>query len=647
MKRRARIRMVALRLALGGALALVARPSPACGGPDMGEFAALAPLGETLDSILTTDDAFAPWGQEQRPEFRFLYPFWKAHPRELEELWRFSYADSPPLAGPVAAPLDAALARGDVAEGVRQATGILDAVYAMPPAIASSYAALFWRAVEVIELEPQLHRTQHDVIARFFGPAPLPADASAPLRAASAARQAHDMHAPLPPAAGNPRAASLEYWTFQDHLKTRIPDGWSDALRKSVSPTTWTDLEGEADAWIARHPTHPLADLARLAKVRIFYFAGDFDAAWDQALSLYPRRRVRALAEMRYLLLQGHTPSAAFVARLTDPELTTALLLQDGFDASRWEALWRASETMLPGDVRVNLQERLLAWQAANTKPGALPASFPGRPSNPSALWGKLRAIALLRAGESDRALDQLQTLAADPERDLLLAQADLQAGRPDRAVEIPRLSRDARAYLLGARIDDSTVSRLCQNAVPAARAAACFELAIRTARAGRWSDAIPFVRVGMPNRAARWEEVARLAAAPSADRDLALARFFDRHPGEVVSIADSGPYRGISMVDERLPARSPEHARVGEMLMRTTERWLALENYVRWLAQNRQAPAARAVLDEADRAYNGLVNYGGSDSYFWARWAPITTTVADLRRLGAAIRKRSAGKRL
>ncbi len=646
MTRAATLRL--LTLSIVAVVTLVVRPSPACGGPDMGDFAALAPVDDTLGSILTHDEeglGIGWGGQGQRPEFRFLYPAWKAHPRELDGFWHFAYDgdDSMTLPAPPSAPLEAALARGDMGEAARRAAAIIDGLYGLPPAAAAPYAPLLWRAVEVIEVEPAMHGMPRDAVAHFFGPTPAVANGAIALQAALAARQAHGAHGPLPPPAGNPREASLAYWTFQDHLRTRIPNGWSEGVGPAVPARTWADLQAEADGWIARHPAHPLADMARLAKIRIFYFAGDFDGAWDQALSLYPRRRVRALAEMRYLLVEGHAPNPAFVAKLTDPELEAALMLQDGFDASRWSGLWRASEAMPVGDVRVNLQERLLAWQAANAKPGALPASFPDRPSQPSTLWGKLRAIALLRGGALDRAVDQLVMLPVEPERDLLLAQVDLQAGRPDRAVERPQLSGDARTYLLGARLDDATVTRLCQSSVPAARTAACFELALRTARAGRWNDAIPFVRIGMPPRAALWEQAARLATAPSANRDLVLARFFSSHPGEVVSIGDNGPYRGISEIEEKLPASSPERARVQAMLMRTTERWLALESYVRWLGQNLQSPSARHVLDEADDAYNHLVNLGGAEDYFWGRAAPKTTTVAELRRIGAMIRKRPA----
>ena len=506
MKHRQSIRSVPLSLSILAALSLVTRPAPACGGPDMGDFGALSPADSSLSSIMTPGDYTGSWGQQQRDEFRFLYPSWKAHPRELDGLWRFSYGEVDTLAGPPDGPLNEALARGDVGEGERQAAAIVEAVYALPPAAAAPSADVLRRAVEVLELEPLLRKTPKDAIARFFDPPPPRASAPPNLRAAAAARQAHEAHAPLPPAAGNPRAPSIEYWTFQDHLKTRVPDGWSDALRQSVPPSTWTDLKAEVDGWIARHPAHSLADMARLAKIRVLYFAGDFDGAWDQALSLYPRRRVRALAEMRYLLLQGHAPSAAFVAKLSDPELETALLLQDGFDGSRWEGLWRASEGMPAGDVRVNLQERLLAWQAAKAKPGALPPSFPARPSNPSSLWGKLRAIALLRAGEMDRGLDQLQTLPEDPERDLLIAQGNVQAGHVDRAVELPYLSADVRAYLLGVRLDDASVGRHCQSTVPETRDAACFEQALRLARAGRWGEALPLVHASSPSaRVALW----------------------------------------------------------------------------------------------------------------------------------------------
>jgi hypothetical protein len=98
-------------------------------------------------------------------------------------------------------------------------------------------------------------------------------------------------------------------------------------------------------------------------------------------------------------------------------------------------------------------------------------------------------------------------------------------------------------------------------------------------------------------------------------------------------------------MLDGRLPAGSPEHARIEDMLMRTTERWIALESYVRWLGRNAEAPSARDVLVEADDAYNRLVNFGGGE-YFWGRWAAKTTAVTDLRRIGATIRERAKGKK-
>jgi hypothetical protein len=48
-------------------------------------------------------------------------------------------------------------------------------------------------------------------------------------------------------------------------------------------------------------------------------------------------------------------------------------------------------------------------------------------------------------------------------------------------------------------------------------------------------------------------------------------------------------------------------------------------------------------VLTLADRAYARLENTGGGDYYFWGRTLKKTPVAAELRRVGAIIRQRSA----
>jgi hypothetical protein len=598
-------------------------------------------LDATLDAMLHADDGTAAFGQEDCQELRFLYPFQAAHPQEVGPLWRFSYEGASSVPAPDATAFGAAVRAGDLASAERAAHGLVDAVYAMPPVPAAAHVDVLTDAVLVIELAPMLRTLPHDALAQALDAQAPPPGAPAPLAAAIAARRAHETHAALPAPAGNPLAASIEYWTFQEHLRTRIPDGWADAIRRNTPPATFRGLTAEADAWLARHPAHPLADLVRLAKVRIHHLAGDSDAAWDDALAVYPARRVRALAELRYLLLQGDQPRPPAGVHAHDLELEAAFLRLDALDAARWSDLWREAQAAEPSAVAINLEERLLVWAAGKVSPGVLPAAFPARPRAPTPLWAKLRAAALIRAHEWDRALEQLAMLPRDDERTRLEAVADLQSGRAERAAELPGLSGDARAYVLGVVLDEAAVRRLCASTERTVRLAACFDLAVRLSRAGKWDEALPFARAAVPEHAALWEQAARIAQSSAPDRDLALARFLDGHDGEVVAEYDSGLYRGASAVAEGMPATSPERARVAEWLMRANERWLAVEAYTRWLAHNESAPGARAALDEADRAYNRVINRSGGGGLFF-EIGPRSTVAAELRRVGARVRHRS-----
>jgi hypothetical protein len=189
--------------------------------------------------------------------------------------------------------------------------------------------------------------------------------------------------------------------------------------------------------------------------------------------------------------------------------------------------------------------------------------------------------------------------------------------------------------------LDDATVDGLCRSTTPEVRQPACRERAMRLTRQGRWSDAASLVQAVSPAQADLWREAARVASSTDADHDLAWARFLDAHSGGFLFGLANGPYRGVSMREASLPAGSPEKKRIREMLMRSTERWLALEAYTRWLTNHAGAPNARDVLGEADQDYNRLINWGGGTAFFFGQNAPRTETVQELQRVGAAIRRR------
>lgn len=587
-------------LALVLAFAPIPGESLACGGPDYADLGPVEPLNRALSLIVNVESDF---GSMDREELRFLYPFWKARPGELDALWKFAYGGDEQfaLAAPSLAAMEASLRAGRVADAEREARGVIDAIYAMPPVPAARHRAVLFRAVEVVEL-------------------------------------AH-----APPASSNPRAASLEYSTLEEHMRTRIANGWGDAIRQNTQPSVFADLLREADQWLARYPQHPLADLVRLAKIRVRYFQGDFDGAWEQALALYPARRVRALCEMRYLLQQGNRPSAKVQPKIKDLELLTALTTPDTLDAARAESLWRRVSAAPAGSTRTNLEERLLAWAAQNASPGKLPASFPSSTQQPTPLWAKLRAVALLRAEQWDRAREQLALLPADPERSQLLGHLYVRTGHAEEAAVLPDMDRRARQYVISALLTDAQVEKLAAHSNRDVRELAGSEAAVRQANQGKWDDAIRWVEKARPERAAVFRQAKAVATAAGPDRDLAWARFLSAHHGQLFSDGDPGFYRAVSTHDEGLAQAAPERAQIRDMLARTTERWLAIESYTRWLVAHPRAPQVRDVLAETDQLYGLLTNWGGSDAFYWGRQAKKTSTVGELLRVGAEIRK---GKR-
>jgi hypothetical protein len=623
------------------AFARIPSDTAACGGPDYADLGPVAPLDATLAMIIDLDtDGGASWGAQVAPEFRFLYPFWKARPAELEALWHFAYDEAADIPAPSVAALETALRAGKVADAEREARAIIEGVYRMPPVPAAHHQVLFWRAVEVVDLAPHLTGLSADAVrAWFFGPT-APTGVAPALAAALSARRGYETRAALPAASGNPRAPSIEYWTLQQHVRSRIPDGWGDAVRHNTQPAVFNELLRETDAWLGRYPRHPLGDLARLTKSRIRYFQGEYDAAWDNALALFPARRVRALSEMRYLLLQNAYPSARVTAKIQDFELTTALVTQDSLDAARFPILWRRARAAPPGVTRTNLEERLLAWAAQNTSPGKLPPSFPIDAEEPTPLWGKLRAIALLKAEQWDRAREQLALLPPSDERTRLSGYLLVRTGHPEAAAALPGVDPRARQYLIGALLTDAQVDSLAKSDDAKIRAMAEFEAAVRRARHDQWGEVVGLVDKSRADRAALFRSAKDVALGKGADRDLAWARFLDAHAGELFSDGDPGFYRAVSDREEKLPSGARERTQIRDMLMRSTERWLALESYTRWLLAHPHAPDARDVLDEADRVFNRLINFGGADTFFWGRTAKGTSTIADLLRVGAEIRK-------
>lgn len=569
------------------------REAVACGGPDYGNLELLGPIRDTVDAI-GSGGLWSEWGNQRREELRFLYPFRLDQPVTTAPLWDFAHEGKEDLPAPTTDALDAATARHDVAATKTEAKRLIEAILAMPPVPAAAHRGLLRRAVEV-----------------------------------------HD---------GVPSLAWREHRALRDDFSRSVPDGWSHAIRKVVAPSTWTRLLADHEAWLQRHPQHPLADQVRLDEVRIHYFSGGADAAWSLLDGLLQRRPVRTLAEMRYLLVQGMLPTDSVLLTFKDPRLLSALVprlaAQQRLPPARWSAWWSLSEAARRKKKpwAVNFQERLL-YTAARAG-GPLPAGFPLKTQAPTRLWVKVRAAALARAGSLATAEAQLASVSPDETQAQLLSQIRLRRGRLLAATTVPGLHEDGRHYLVRVESPDALVKKL--QAEPGNLGVdARLEWGQRLIARGRWRDAASVVHGDDSTRADLWRRAAAIAAPGNHSADLALARYVATHRDQLFDTHRHGFYRGLSMRYGDKGTRKAERNRIARYLTRSSADWLALVLFSRWLQAHPHHVAAPAALAEADDAYNRLINRGGWDGFFWGSWAKQRPEVVALRRVGRVIRAR------
>jgi hypothetical protein len=176
------------------------------------------------------------------------------------------------------------------------------------------------------------------------------------------------------------------------------------------------------------------------------------------------------LTEMRYLLLQGTQPAPAQVDAVGNPTLLAALADDGTITPARWSAWWALAEKTPARPWAKNLEERLLLWTAKNAKPGLLPPGFPSALSNPTALWGKLRAIALARSGDLAAAEEEIASVPEDPEQAPIAAQVRLARGRVEGALRTPGLPADAQSYLVRVLLNPPALALIPSPRPPASR---------------------------------------------------------------------------------------------------------------------------------------------------------------------------------
>ena len=675
-------------VALG--MTLVAVPAYPCGGPGAAVVdRPLIPVRHFLSRTLYNEE----FESELRAELRFLEPFRLTSADSIADLYAFAYEgggyDPAAVDDTTRQRIDsemlrdtrAAIRRGAYAEASASARRVVDRVLDLPAGVATRYRDVLRTAVEVADLAPRLRPVDREIAARYFEAdslerATLGSILPPVLREALAIRA-------LPRDSANvytlshpttPRLASLRFVAVQEAMRTGIPDGWAGTIADSVPPARWGELERLHDAWLREFSSHPMADYVRLSKVRLFYFKGDRERAWDQLLAIYPRRRQRVIGEMRYLVRQGTTPPSLDDPRI-DWALRTALVTEALLTADQWNSYWRVTESRGGEGWARPMQERLL-WQAialaARNK--SLPDAFPPSAATPTGLWGKLRLLALLEAGNLDAALVQADSVDAVAARDPASAidVLDIAAIRTrvhlirsewGRAIETTRGDgTEAAQYLVRVLAPSPVVDSIAAGPRTPLTREALVAIAGRRARSGDWAAASrSAMRTGDAAFARRWARTASLAADETRSGRLEFARWMrDQHGalffGEntdwlrglnwrrnrVVddTVSDAGVYWTL---DPRLPwTAAEEQSKIGDHLRSTTELYYSLQAYARWLdGATATTPGLATVVREADAVYNRLVNWDNRNSQFWSEQLESSVEARAIRRAGRLVRRR------
>jgi len=519
-----------------------------------------------------------------REEAQFLYPYHVAYPRESEALWQFRDGSSP---APELdeAPLTRAIAEADVGAIRREATRLVEAWYRIPPVLAAAQRDKMLRAVQLLE----------------------------PKGAPSAARELIDMMV---------------------DFDEQVPSGWSGGAQ---APALFAQHLRDVDAWCARNPRHPLLDLARFWRLRPLLFSRDIEAAWTTVFRLYPKRRVRALAEMQYLSLVGGMPTPHQLDSLTDPLLVALFANATTTTPARYARWWKLSE-LAPANVAAALQERLLAVAARKPASAPLPPFFPEHAAKRTQYWGKLRAILLGQRARIAEAEQQLELLTAEPEQAGMLASTRLALGDPLKAARAPKLNADDVLYLLHVRLPRAKLLELQRDPDVVIREHALRAAALERVAQGDYQGAAALLQ---PFDTEQAKDLKQMAELSQRHDTLGLARALRRHKQSLVLALEPWVYRGLSETLGTLPADSEEAKRITALIRGCSGSFRALRLLVEWLEAHRTAPSARAVLQEADGAYIELGAYGSYDNLYWSRYLQQHELAQRLRRVGKQIRAR------
>jgi len=604
---------------------LVGSAALACGGPSSAEVASCLASPESAIHQLVADDEY--WdGGRNRPPFRFLDPFVAAGRPWAVAMARRAYeeANFVPEGDAGFEAFLVALRSDDRPAAHRAALHVVDELLSMPAPFATPHAPQLSRAVEYLELEPALPQLERSAVQAWFVDrtgAALPAPLAQARVVSSTPREG--LAALLAADPKQLRAPSIELAVLRERMRTEIPDGWPAA--NTAGP--WAALLTAHDAWLARYPKHPLADLARLQKLRVLFLQADSQGAWKLLLDLHARRPARATWELRHLIMSGQGVPVELLA-LKDPVLATALVTT--VDPATWATLWARAQANAKEPWAKILELRLLANSA--TAGDAVPVEA----RKTDALWMQLHCAALLNAKKFEAALAQAHLL--DPKDRVstrLWSQAAVQTGHWREAVELDGVDEPARRFLLQVIIPEAELEALARAPGPR-RAEAALALAGRRLGDEGWAAGAALLAEPDPKRAAVWTEAARRAGDHTGPGRLAFARWVKNQP--LFATTEAWHARGLKA---RLSTRTPgEEALLTQVLLRTGARERALEAYAQALELlPPKSKEARAALSEADALYNQLLNWDANWAPEYPKWLQASAPAERIRAAGKAIR--------
>ena len=627
-----------------------------CGGPSYVVIdSPLVGLSDYLTDM--TFDNYDDYDFSPVKTTRFLYPFYLANPKQFQNLWNQLYryddnAEDVATSSPQLAEFDDAIKNGDLSRAYQLAEVTIQKILDLPLYEAQENNEVLKRALEFVELKSEIKDLSPNILIKYFVDRKLPEETKSAWPRLQAIwetikswfgyqkegsvpeilKQAERIRLAAPEAMAqllvelpqSPRRATMEFVILKEAMRTQIPDGYLHEIQSNVTSQQWQELEGLHRQWLAQYAAHPLADLVQLSLVHLYYLKGESENSWKILLDMYPKHQLRLLAEMRFLLYQT-LPPLQFNNPIIDPQLLAALIPSMTLTEEEWNQSWQISELNLSQPWGMNMQERLLQrWFETMGKSQTLPQKFPKLNQNTTRMWGGLRALILVKAGQWAEADAQLQTLKLtvdDAVLNSLQARIDLHEGRIVKAILDDHLQVDDVSYLIRVVAEDDVLNEIIRRQPDSDEAAdALLTRAIRFVAKDNWQAAAELLNDE------NWRQAAALQKDKTPTGLLNWAKFLQNNDNLFFGydrewyIAISYRYKDVLRKEQTDSLYLlNEDIKIKNYLMNSSESYLALKAYTAWLNQAKPQDAGYAhVVKESDKLFNSLINRANWSADFW-----------------------------